>query len=300
MDKIVADGQSRPKSPLGGGRFARFQPLVDLPPSAALREAVAGERLGGPYSDSLAAVLSTLALLLSTPDSMKFGVYFCISALACLLIAADIPDLWGKALFGYLGFSMGLLSAAYFADRPGWMFKRPDGRIRLVGYLLFLPYQFFNHLAWRMVVALSREPPYHEIVPGLFLGRRLHRGEAHRFESLGMAAVLDLTCEFAEPSFLTQVDSPCLPILDATAPRLDQLEQGIDWLADRHTQGPVYVHCAAGHGRSATFVAGYLLKSQAAQDAADAVAEVAQRRPRIRLVPAQLRVLEAYQAAGGA
>jgi protein-tyrosine phosphatase len=153
---------------------------------------------------------------------------------------------------------------------------------------------------------LRGNPPWHEIVPGLYLGRRLTRREAaDAVLRLHIHAVLDLTSALAEPPAMRSAGAyRLLPVLDNTSPTLAELRDAAAWIARHLAAGSVYVHCAAGHGRAAAVVAAYLLSAGRAANAEDALALIRSRRPGVRLLPRQARTLrqfavEAIRAGGG-
>jgi protein-tyrosine phosphatase len=93
-----------------------------------------------------------------------------------------------------------------------------------------------------------------------------------------------------------------LPILDATAPKEEQLRWAVEWIAEQAAAGPVYVHCALGHGRSACVVIAYLLATGAVRSIAEGVRQLRALRPGVRLQPCQwerLRAFEPQPVAGG-
>lgn len=205
----------------------------------------------------------------------------------------------GNTLPGVVGLSAGLAFAtvgvAYGMNWPVLLGKRRSGSLMGSSYLLLWPYLAANYaslLAWRW---MSRQPPYQQIVPGLFLGGRLLNRDRRLVENLGFQTVVDLTCEFSEVSFLRTVPAyRCLPLLDGTAPSPTLLAMVIDYIRQRLAVGPVYVHCAMGHGRSATVVMGYLVVSGAVPDLAAALHLVRSIRPAVRPKPCQHRCLEQY------
>jgi protein-tyrosine phosphatase len=201
---------------------------------------------------------------------------------------AKIPLLW-------CGISTAGLAFAYAFRVPNLFWKRPNGTIATLGYVLYWPYFFLNYLSLWLFRRFSDEGPISEIVPGVYLGCRLFSSDRAMFESKGIASTLDLTAEFSEPAFVRALDGyKCLPVLDTDAPSPEQLRTGVDWLERRIEHGPVYVHCALGHGRSATIVAAFLLKSGRASSAEGAVALVGKHRPKIGLHPKQYAALESY------
>ena len=128
--------------------------------------------------------------------------------------------------------------------------------------------------------------------PIFFLGCRLNASDRAAIERLQIRSVFDVTSEFGETAFLRKLNYRACPLLDTNAPTIDELKSGAQWIADAAQSGPVYVHCALGHGRSATFVAAALLLSGRAQNASSAVEIVRQQRPHIGLSRAQRSVLQ--------
>lgn len=83
---------------------------------------------------------------------------------------------------------------------------------------------------------------------------------------------------------------------------MDQIDEGVAW-AMRHTRAglPVLIHCAHGHGRSATVLAAVLIAGGATEGVAGAEAAMKAARPRVRLNRRQRAALLAWlDARGGA
>jgi len=189
----------------------------------------------------------------------------------------------------YLALSPALLAASY-AGAGASLFGKRRGRVALHARVLLLPYLLLNGAIYLVLIRLG-EPVWNEIVPGLLLGRRPTAAEARR-EAPGLAAVLDLTCEFDECRPLREHPGyRCLPVLDGAAPRPTQLDEGLRLIDEGLARGPTLVHCAMGHGRSATLVALHLVARGHAPDLAAAERLVRERRPRARLKPVQRRAL---------
>ena len=107
--------------------------------------------------------------------------------------------------------------------------------------------------------------------------------------------VLDLTCEFTEPVRLRQATNYlCVPVLDLTPPTPAQLREALDFLTAHQADGPVLVHCAAGHGRSALVLAAFLLQQGKATNATEAMAQLRSARPNVKLNAAQREGLEEF------
>jgi Dual specificity phosphatase, catalytic domain len=235
--------------------------------------------------------------------SAKYGVAFLLLAGAASFASwAAGPGLVRLAA-GWSALSFGLLSAAYAGLGPGLLLKRPDGGRWPAVWLLHGPYFLLNELGFRLYRVAERRPPFDVVAPGLFLGRRLTAREARRAGLPAWSAVLDLAAEFPEVGPLRRAGAyRSIPILDASAPRPGELASAVAWLSERLTSGPVLVHCALGHGRSATVAVAYLMASGRAPTVEAGIAQVTASRPGVRLNPPQVEALRRFAraSAGGA
>jgi hypothetical protein len=222
-------------------------------------------------------------------------VFFALGAgLSWLGLRASNP------VAGLLGLSAGLcflgLGAIYFFRWPGLLGKTTKGRLVTSSYVLFWPYHLLGYASLFIARILSVEP-FQEVAPGLYLGGRLFPWEEPKLKQRGIKSVLDLTCELSEVGFLRQVPGyRCIPLLDGGAPSAAELEASIDFITERLRSGPVYVHCAMGHGRSATVIAGYLVASGKTADLRAAMELVRSKRPGIRLNAGQRKSLCALKS----
>jgi hypothetical protein len=124
-----------------------------------------------------------------------------------------------------------------------------------------------------------RGQAYCELIPGLWIGRRLGCAEATRFLSESNAtAVLDLAPEATETAPLRKQAYCNIPILDFTTPTLDQLRDAVAWI-DQHIGEGVYIHCALGYTRTATIAAAYLLHKGIASTPENAIETIRDRKP---------------------
>ena len=175
---------------------------------------------------------------------------------------------------------------------PRVLGKQADGTLSWKTALLFMPYFGAAELAWYIVRVLGDEDPWHEISPGLYLGRRVQHWELPARVGL----VLDLTAEFVEPPVLREGRRyVSVPALDASVPTVESLVEAVQTIASYH--GNVYVHCAAGHGRSAMAMAVLLVARGVARDIDHAVVLMRAKRPRVRLRTTQRKVACATVAA---
>jgi len=226
---------------------------------------------------------------------MKLGWLFLLAGVSLLILVGSSS--W-SALNYALGFGGGgllLVGLAYLRGWPGILGKRRGGQLMFSSYILFWPYHLLNWTTFAFFRWISREPPFHEVAPGLFVGARLLPADAARFRSLGIASALDLTAEFAETRFVRAMPGYlCIPLLDRSVPTMDELDYGVSFLTQRLAVGPVYVHCALGHGRSAVFAAAYLLKQGLAKTPQAAVAQLREKRAGIRPSQPQVAVLNQF------
>ncbi len=196
--------------------------------------------------------------------SKKYAITFLIlaAALAAMGVAAWGTIGLGAIAFGYTAFSFLLLAVAYGKGGVGLLGKSPDGRLRPSSWLLFAPYHALNRISLWLYRRTSREPALVQVVSNLYFGRRLSSRESCELLPHHCIGVLDLAGEFSEVHRLREVERyRSLPILDGTAPAEELLWEAVGWLRELVPLGPVYVHCALGHGRSATVVVAYLLST---------------------------------------
>jgi hypothetical protein len=228
--------------------------------------------------------------------SAKYAATFLMLA-AISLLAASATGHAAAGACAALAFAM--VAMSYAGAGPWLLLKGAGGRRRPWAWPLYWPYFLLNGLGLSLFRLTERHPPYVEVAPNLFLGRRLTAREARRDGAPRWEAVLDLAAEFPEASPLRGVANyRSLPVLDATAPTLEDLSGAVSWLAERTAEGPVYVHCALGHGRSATVVVAYLLATGRAATVDEALAPVRSHRPGVGLRAMQLDVLKRYSRVG--
>jgi hypothetical protein len=183
--------------------------------------------------------------------------------------------------------SLAAVAVAYAGVGPAVFGKRPAGTLRPANVVLLLPFLLLAWSVWHALRLVSRTPRWNEVSPGLFIGRRALPGGLPE----GTALVIDLTAEFAEPRGVrTAAMYRSLPMLDAAGPTdAARFREVVAEAAG--FGGVVFVHCANGHGRSATFAAAVLLARGLASDVRSAVALVRAARPPARPGRAQLAAL---------
>ena len=127
---------------------------------------------------------------------------------------------------------------------------------------------------------LDLETAWNEVVPGLWIGRYPFRDESSCLETLGVTAVMNLCSEFPGRTGPAHSVFARMPILDATAPSPRQFQAAVDWAVARQAEGKrMLIHCAQGHGRSATITAAILVRVGRAKTAGEALMIVSEARP---------------------
>jgi protein-tyrosine phosphatase len=213
---------------------------------------------------------------------LAMGLAFCGIALAL----AVVPGLFGGRtwLMAWPALSMLWVGVGYVWLGPVVIGKRTNGTFVWPAALLLMPYLAAAELAWYAVRVLGHDEPWQEVAHGLYLGRRVQHWELPS----RVGFVLDMTAEFVEPEEVREGRRyVCVPTLDGAAPDVEQLARATFELLS--FQGNVYVHCAAGYGRSATAMAVLLVARGLAQDLDHAIAIMQTARPRVRLRTTQRR-----------
>jgi hypothetical protein len=172
-----------------------------------------------------------------------------------------------------------VLAGAYGFNRPTWVCgKSPSGRIALLLLLTNLPWLVFTWVAWLLVVLFSREASVNPIA-GTQVS--ISRYPLLGVDLSGFDRVFDLTAEF--PLFYkpTKAQYHCLPNLDGTA--LHNFQP----LCNVNAEEKILVHCAQGHGRSATFAAILLARIAGYATPLDAYQAIAAARPGAKMASSQ-------------
>lgn len=135
-----------------------------------------------------------------------------------------------------------------------------------------------------------------EIQPQLHVGGQYRRRGWRRLTARGITAVVNMRIE-VDDRRLGIAPERYLHLLveDDHAPTLDQLREGVDFVAAEIGQGgSVYVHCGSGIGRAATMAAAYLVSTGLTEE--EAWARIRAVRPFIRPTPVQLEQLHRFAA----
>ena len=183
--------------------------------------------------------------------------------------------------FGYLGLG------------PSVFGKRPDGSLQPLRALAFLPYHVVAFLRMHWDAWRHHEDAWNEVAPGLYLGRRTMGALPNETR-----VVVDLTAELPAihgVNASVQIGALryfVLPTLDATAPEEIAFVRLVQDLASH--DGVIFIHCAAGHGRSATLAAAIVVARSLADDAKGAEAHLKRARPLVHLHREQRALVDRF------
>lgn len=234
-------------------------------------------RRGQPAAGGLGEVVLTVDG--SSTRSTKHALVFMALALATSFVILQTVSPWWRGLMGWFVLNFFMMGLSYAAGSVALWGKRSDGTRALWSRVVLIPMGAMLTFARVLESTFSREDPYHQIRPNLWLGRRPTRREAADWAD-AFEVVIDATCEFTEPIPLRREGYLVLPTLDATAVSMNDLDQAMALIEQSKNVGSsgshgaqrVLVHCASGHGRSAMIVAAWLMDSGASETVEDAVA----------------------------
>jgi protein-tyrosine phosphatase len=136
---------------------------------------------------------------------------------------------------------------------------------------------------------------YSRVTPQLYVGAQHGRRGLERLKDEGIDAIINLRDESDDAKHgLNLTGYSYIPVIDHTAPKLDDLDKGVAFIRETIAKGDkVYIHCHSGVGRAPTMAAAYLIAEGASVE--EAVAQVTKARPFIRILPDQLKRLYDYK-----
>ena len=223
--------------------------------------------------------------------SLRVATCYLVAAAACGVLAAFAGP-WGVLLL-WPALSLMLLGGAYVSIGPAIFCKSDGGIARSAWFVLWpcLVGHWLSHAYYRRQCR-----PYDELEPGVWIGRRLTRREAALAIDQGVTGVLDLAAELDEVRAFTRLRYRSLPVLDLTAPTLEQLDEGVRFIRSASRRGIVYVHCKIGYSRTAAVAAAYLLATGRARTTDEALAILRRTRPSIVVRPEAERAVRQYES----
>ena len=180
---------------------------------------------------------------------MKYPIFFIAFLVFLTYKAIFIENLFLKIILIWFSVSFGFLAMVYIFNKPEWLGKKHNGKINILNLMIYLPWFFFSLIVWHIQRIISKENPFDEIIENkIWYGRRLLASEiSEKFD-----AVIDLTSEFIEPNIIVdRFEYISLPLLDGIKPNKNffkKLKEIIPQIKNKK----IFVHCAQGHGRTAT------------------------------------------------
>lgn len=217
---------------------------------------------------------------------MRYGPLFFLLGILTAILGILLGGLGLVLLWPAMNFS--LLGIAYFGSKHSLLGKNRDGTLSLAQGFLFGPYLLLTWGIFYIGRLMTREAFADEVAPGLWVGRRPFARELPPSTRI----VVDMTAEFpVEPSIRNHLPFVCVPVLDGAAPSASELDSLVARL--RGEEG-IFLHCAAGHGRSATIAAALLVDRGLASTIEEAEQSLRKKRKGIQLNAAQRAVLSEW------
>lgn len=237
---------------------------------------------------------------------MRYALVFGLLGGALLALAARSVGLadgaWRPRALGelYLAVCFLTLASVYGLREVG--VEVEDLLVRPVWSILaravLLPYLLVGAAVLFMSRWFDREGLLNPLAPGLFIGRLPFPSELPKLRAAGIGAVLNLCWEFPRLSGMDgelDVQTAHAPILDGAPPSDRRFEEAIQRVEQWRAEGrSVLIHCAQGHGRTATIAAAVLIRLGLASDIDEALSMIQAARPLAKPSRQQKAALRRY------
>jgi len=237
--------------------------------------------------------------------ALTFGVLGIVLSLTSVRLAGEASGGWWLlvAVEAYFGVCLLGLGTVYGLRHFGVPVEDHLARRGWSSWAraLLLPYPVLARMTLLLTTRISREAMMSRVGPGLSIGRLPFPWELDRLADGGIDAVLSLCWEF--PARLLRrgahgLEGACVPILDGIPPSDRQFRRAVAWVETQRNEGrSVLIHCAQGHGRSATVAAAVLCRIGLASGAEDALSQILQARPHAKPSHAQRDALRRFLTA---
>ncbi len=172
--------------------------------------------------------------------------------------------------------------------------------LRRVGVGGWRRLQFLSLLLTRSYWGVPLALNWWDVIDEQFLlGGALMFDDLERLKGEGVGAVVNLCAERPDNQprlHEAHIEYLWLPVLYASPPSLEQIQQGVTWIARQLQAGrTIYIHCAIGVGRSATLLACWYLYATA-MHVPQVIRFLKIRRPQVTLTRRQMRRLHEFEA----
>jgi hypothetical protein len=214
-----------------------------------------------------------------------YGIFFLALAALCAYygVLSGAPKWW----LLWPGVTCLLLAEGYLGLGGKVLGKRSDGSIRWYMIPVAFPYFIYCWSKWLIMRLFTDEAAFDRILPYLYIGRFAFP----RAIPANVRCIVDLAAEFPEPAKSRKERRYIgVPVLDGWIPTKKEFLSLLETL--RTVEGPIYLHCAEGHGRSGTIAVGFLILIGEAVDTQEALDKLRGIRPRIRLESCQRQFLK--------
>jgi hypothetical protein len=166
---------------------------------------------------------------------MKYAIALFLMGIACFIFAYQSG--MGAWILIWSGLSFNWVALAYGLNRPKMLGKLSTGDISLPHWPIVFPFTALNWFLWWLRAVLSREPVCHEILPGLYLGRRTRMRELLP----DITTIVDMTAELPETSGITIGRNYfCAPTLDGTPVSPSDIKRLIGHITE--AEAGIYIH----------------------------------------------------------
>ena len=229
-----------------------------------------------------------------TGKNIRIGCYYLAGSIACLFLAKHT---WPWSLvIAWPAFMLGTLALGYFGIGSA-VWGKQDGKLNWLTKLFFWPMRVGHEWSRRHYRRHSK--PWDELASDVIIGGHVSDDEAAALIQSGVTSVLDLTSEYERPAAFEKMNYHNIPILDLTAPSLEQLNDMARFIETERQHGKVYVHCKAGYSRTAAAAGAWLIASGRTASAKDACIILHERRPGMVIRPEIREALEKFAADQG-
>jgi atypical dual specificity phosphatase len=160
--------------------------------------------------------------------------------------------------------------------------------IKKVRYLIYIVIEEV-----RNTVAGAPIYKYSQVLPKLYVGGTIRKKAVKEFNSWGVHAIVNMQ-ETKDPNLGKKFCYLHLPTRDMTAPSLESIERGVDYIRKNIRDGKgVYIHCRHGRGRGPTMTAAYLI-TEHGMTVDQAIDHLHSVRPMTQILKLQKRALQKY------